>query len=96
MLHLSEDNLEHEVQHALSELFNEVMEVNEALLEADTPDAIAVIGAKNQSKIDSLVEHIACSFRQNDHVTAKELLLRLKYYSNIDTKIKELLQKYVG
>jgi len=96
MLQLGEENLEREMQVAVSEFLDEVLEVNEAILEADSPDDIAVIGAENQAKIDDLVHHISNAFKQNDRVTAKELLLRLKYYANIDEKIKDALQKYVG
>ena len=96
MLRLSEENLEHEMHIAISEFLDEILEVNEAILDADSPDTVAVIGAENQSKIDDLVRRISYAFRQNDHAAAKELLLRLKYYSNIADKIKDVLQKYVG
>lgn len=96
MLRLGEDDLEHEVQIAMSEFFHEILDVNEAILEADSPDVVALIGAENQAKIDDLVCRISDAFKENDHVSAKELLLRLKYYSNVDEKIKDALQKYVG
>jgi len=96
MLQLTEDDLEHEVQIAVSEFLQEILEVNEAILEADSPDVVAVIGAENQTKIDDLVRRISDSFKQNDHVLAKELLLRLKYYTNVAEKIRDALQKYVG
>jgi len=96
MLQLSEENLEHEMQITIPEFLNEILEVNEAISEADSPDVVAVIGAENQAKIDNLVHCISEAFKQNDRVTAKELLLRLKYYSNVDEKIKDVLQTYVG
>jgi len=95
MLQLSEEKLEHEVQ-AMSEFLGEILEVNEAILDADSPDVVAVIGTENQSKIDDLVHDISDAFKQNDRVTAKELLLRLKYYLNIAEKVRDALQKYVG
>ena len=96
MLRLSEENLERETQIAMPEFFDEILEVNEAILEADSPDDVAVIGAENQAKIDVLVHHISKAFKQNDHGTARDLLLRLKYYSNVAEKINDVLQKYVG
>ena len=80
---------------ATSEFLGEILEVNEAILEANSPDDVAVIGVENQTKIDDLVRSISNAFKQNDHVSAKELLLRLKYYLNVDEKVKEALHKYV-
>jgi len=96
MLRLSEENLEHEMHIAVPEFLNEILEVNEAISEADSPDDVAVIGAENRAKIDDLVRRISEAFKQNDHAAAKELLLHLKYYSNVDEKIKDVLQNYVG
>ena len=96
MLRLGEESLEHEVHIAMAEFLDEILEVNEAILEADSPDVIAVVGAENQSKIDSLVNQISVAFKQNDRTVAKELLLRLKYYLNVADKVKDALQKYVG
>lgn len=96
MLQLSEESLEHETQIAIAEFLDEILEVNEAISEADSPDVVAVIGAENQAKIDSLVRRISDAFQRSDHGTAKELLLFLKYYSNVAEKVKDVLQKYVG
>jgi len=96
MLRLSEDDLEHKVQTATSNFLHEILEVNEAILEADSPDEVAVLAAGNQAKVDDLVHCISDAFEQGDYVLAKELLMRLKYYSNVDDKIKEVLQKYAG
>jgi len=96
MLRLSQEKLEQEVHVDTSEFLGEILEVNEAISEADSPDAVAVIAANNQSKIDELVRHISDAFKQNDHITAKQLLFRLKYYSSVDKNVKDALQKYVG
>jgi len=84
------------MQVAMPEFFDEILEVNEAISDADSPDVVAVIGAENQTKIDNLVHRISEAFRQSDHAVAKDLLLRLKYYSNVAEKINNVLQKYVG
>ena len=96
MLRLSEENLEHEMQIAMPEFFDEILEVNEAISDADSPDVVAVIAVENQAKIDDLVCRISQAFKQKDHATARDLLLRLKYYSNVAEKINNVLQKYVG
>lgn len=96
MLRLSEDKLEHETQIAASDFLGEILEVNEAISEADSPDDVAVVGAENQRKMDDLVSRISAAFKQSDHAEARELLLRLKYYSNVAEKVKNVLQNYVG
>ena len=84
------------MQIAMLEFFDEILEVNEAISDADSPDVVAVIGAENQAKVDDLVLRISEAFKQNDHAVAKDLLLRLKYFLNVAEKINNVLQKYVG
>jgi molecular chaperone HscB len=96
LLHLNEDALEHETQIAASDFLDEILETNEAILEAESADEIATIGARNQAKIDAIVLRVSEAFKNNDQQKAKELLIRLKYYSNIGEKIKEALQKCVS
>jgi DnaJ-domain-containing protein 1 len=88
--------LEHETQIAASDFLDEILETNEAILEAESADEIATIGARNQAKIDAIVLRVSEAFKNNDQQKAKELLIRLKYYSNIGEKIKEALQKCVS
>ena len=96
MLRLSEGDLEREVHAATSDFLHEILEANEAILEADSSDDVAALAAENRTKIDDLVRRISDAFQQNDHSLAKELLLRLKYYSNVDDKMKEVLHKYAA
>ena len=81
------------MQIAMPEFFDEILEVNEAISDADSPDVVAVIGAENQAKVDDLVLRISEAFKQNDHAVAKDLLLRLKYFLNVAEKINNVLQK---
>ena len=71
------------------------MSINESLLEAETIDEINAVGDRNQAKIDEMVHGISEAFKEGDTDGAKELLLQLKYYANIQEKVKELLQKVI-
>lgn len=95
LLHIDEDNLEHESHVSTADFLDEIMTINEALLEAETAADIEAAGARNQAKIDELERNISDAFKKNDTQRAKELLLRLKYYSNIQNKVKESLQGFV-
>lgn len=93
LLRLNEEHLEKEAQMD-PEFLDEIMTRNEEIIEAETLDEIAALGDRNQIVLDDLVRRISQAFGANDTAHAKELLLRLKYFSNIDDKIKEAMRKY--
>jgi molecular chaperone HscB len=95
LLHLNEDSLEHETHLSTAEFLDEIMTINEDLIEAETAEEMNAVGDRNQAKIDDLVNRISEAFKNDDANKAKELLLRLKYYSNIQEKVKEALQRVV-
>ena len=95
LLRLSEDRLEHDTRITSAEFLDEIMTINEDLIEAETAEEINIVGDLNQARIDALVRRISDAFKIKDPVTAKELLLRLKYYASIQEKVKELLQKII-
>ena len=94
MLHLNEDSLEQE-KHLSLEFLDEIMSINESLLEAETIDEINAVGDRNQAKIDEMVNGISEAFKKGETDAAKDLLLQLKYYANIQEKVKESLQKVI-
>jgi len=88
LLGLREEELEKEMDMKL-DFLNHIMEVNEALLEADSRQDIERLGAVNQSTLDSLVSRVSDAFKSGDLVVTKELLLQVKYFDNINEKYKE-------
>ena len=44
-----------------------------------------------KQKMEELIEEISVSFTQNDLETAKTLVIKLKYFTNIDDKLREIL-----
>lgn len=92
MLRLSEEDLEKETQIDL-EFLDDVMEINEAIIEADSIETIVKLEIENQRVIDQLVRQISKAFEEDDKTLAKICLVKLKYYSNIDDKIKDFKVK---
>ncbi|XP_051806924.1 iron-sulfur cluster co-chaperone protein HscB isoform X2 [Acanthochromis polyacanthus] len=65
----------------------ELMEINEALDEAQTPEAAR--------KLAELTEQIDAALREGELQAAKALLGQMKYYANIEEKVKEKLSGFM-
>ncbi|XP_073322038.1 iron-sulfur cluster co-chaperone protein HscB [Pagrus major] len=74
-----------------SEFLMELMEINEALDEAQTPEAANRIGQDTKGKLADLTKEIDAALLKGDLQTAKALLAQMKYYANIEEKVKEKL-----
>lgn len=74
----------------------EVMEVNEDIMDADTPDALQPIQVSNNGNINKCVSQISKAFHDDDIEKAKEWTMKLKYYSNINDKITNIYQEHFG
>lgn len=73
----------------------ELMEINEALDEARTPEEANEIGRDTKSKLCELTEQIDSALRQGELQAAKSLLGQMKYYANIEEKVKEKLSGFM-
>ena len=67
----------------------EIMETNEEVAEAETPADLAGISKHNKSVLNDYVGEVSLAFRERDISKARELIARMKYYSNIQDKIIE-------
>ena len=94
LLELHGQSVEESDTHIDPQFLMEIMEINEELADADTLEAIEDIGATNQKVLDELTNHLSEAFKSEDISKAKELLGRLKYYANIDEKVKDLQRLY--
>ena len=86
---------EGEIQMNASFLIN-IMEVNEDIDDAKSPDILLKIQRDNNSIIDSLNSDISVAFSKNDFVVAKEAIIRLKYYTNIAEKVDKALESFTS
>ncbi|CAK6959765.1 iron-sulfur cluster co-chaperone protein HscB [Scomber scombrus] len=73
----------------------EVMEINEALDGAQTSEEANKIGQDTKGKLADLTEQIDAALRKGELQTAKALLAQMKYFANIDEKVKEKLSEFM-
>lgn len=93
MLRLKEEDLEKETQMDLVFL-DRIMDINESIIEADSLEVIQALQAENQKVLHCLNAEISQAFLKDDKTLAKQLLVKLKYYVNIEEKIKAFQIKY--
>nr|XP_054766985.1 iron-sulfur cluster co-chaperone protein HscB-like [Lytechinus pictus] len=67
----------------------EVMEINEELADTDDLETVRRIGKENTVSLNDHLDKLRVAFDEANYPQARELLMRLKYYANIDDKVKE-------
>uniref|UniRef100_A0A672MMZ7 Iron-sulfur cluster co-chaperone protein HscB, mitochondrial-like n=1 Tax=Sinocyclocheilus grahami TaxID=75366 RepID=A0A672MMZ7_SINGR len=67
----------------------EVLEINESLAETRSQDEVSTIGRSVREKLKDLTERMNSSLNKGDLLTAKELLAQMKYFTNIEEKVKD-------
>uniref|UniRef100_A0A1A8CLN3 Iron-sulfur cluster co-chaperone protein HscB n=2 Tax=Nothobranchius kadleci TaxID=1051664 RepID=A0A1A8CLN3_NOTKA len=82
--------------HADSDFLLELMEVNEALDEAQTPEEASKIGECMKGKLADLTEQIDAALHKGELHAARALLTKMKYYTNIEEKVKEKLSGFMS
>ncbi|XP_055017746.1 iron-sulfur cluster co-chaperone protein HscB isoform X3 [Boleophthalmus pectinirostris] len=98
MLELQGLNIEEGTDSAVnSELLMELMEINEALDAVQTPQEANEIGqdTKGTGKLADLTEQIDTALNKGELQTAKALLTKMKYFANIEEKVKEKLSSFM-
>ncbi|XP_034396668.1 iron-sulfur cluster co-chaperone protein HscB isoform X2 [Cyclopterus lumpus] len=73
----------------------ELMEINEAVDEARTPEDANKIGRDMKGKLAVLTEAIDAALLEGELQAAKALLAQMKYYANIEEKVKEKLSEFM-
>ena len=74
----------------------EIMEVNEALATTNDGQEIKDIGDKNRVVLDKMVSDFAKAYEGNELEKAKVIICKMKYYANIEDKVKEFEMKNAG
>ncbi|XP_062874358.1 iron-sulfur cluster co-chaperone protein HscB [Trichomycterus rosablanca] len=70
-------------------LLLQVMEFNEKLAEARNLNEVDAVGEEVRATLRNLTEQMNASLIKGDLQAAKELLARMKYFSNLEEKVKE-------
>lgn len=78
-----------------SEFLMELMEINEALDEAQTPEEANKIGRDTKGQLAVLTQKIDAVLLKGELQAAKALLAQMKYYANIEEKVKEKLSEFM-
>ncbi|OWF47933.1 iron-sulfur cluster co-chaperone protein HscB, mitochondrial-like [Mizuhopecten yessoensis] len=71
----------------------EVMEINEELAEVDSPEALQGMQTENDQRVKDCFLEISKAFQDGNMVLAKEHVIKLTYYINVEEKIKETHRK---
>ncbi|XP_009436350.2 iron-sulfur cluster co-chaperone protein HscB isoform X2 [Pan troglodytes] len=66
----------------------EIMETNEKLAEAESEAAMKEIESIVKAKQKEFTDNLSSAFEQGDFEEAKEILTKMRYFSNIEEKIK--------
>ncbi|XP_036288150.1 iron-sulfur cluster co-chaperone protein HscB isoform X3 [Pipistrellus kuhlii] len=66
----------------------EIMDINEKLAEAESEAAINEFESVVRAKQKELTDNLSRAFEQDDFEKAKEILTKMRYFSNIEEKIK--------
>uniref|UniRef100_K7CWN5 Iron-sulfur cluster co-chaperone protein HscB n=1 Tax=Pan troglodytes TaxID=9598 RepID=K7CWN5_PANTR len=66
----------------------EIMEINEKLAEAESEAAMKEIESIVKAKQKEFTDNLSSAFEQGDFEEAKEILTKMRYFSNIEEKIK--------
>ncbi|XP_030647728.1 iron-sulfur cluster co-chaperone protein HscB [Chanos chanos] len=73
------------------ELLLEVMEINEKLAETRSREEVDAIGQSMRERLRDLVEEMNLHLNKGDLQSAKAVLIQMKYFTNIEEKVKEKL-----
>ncbi|KAM8918494.1 iron-sulfur cluster co-chaperone protein HscB isoform 2-T2 [Lycaon pictus] len=66
----------------------EIMEINEKLAEAQSEAAMKEIESIVRAKQKEMTDYVSRAFEQDDLEKAKEMLTKMRYFSNVEEKIK--------
>ncbi|XP_045682817.1 iron-sulfur cluster co-chaperone protein HscB isoform X2 [Phyllostomus hastatus] len=66
----------------------DIMDINEKLAEAQTEAAMKEIECIVRAKQKELTDSVSRAFEQDDFEKAKEILTKMRYFSNVEEKIK--------
>uniref|UniRef100_A0A8C4URS4 Iron-sulfur cluster co-chaperone protein HscB n=1 Tax=Falco tinnunculus TaxID=100819 RepID=A0A8C4URS4_FALTI len=71
-----------------SEFLTEIMEINEKLAESKNEDILEEIETLIKVKQEELTKEVTAAFERDDLQEAKKLLAKMKYFANLEDKLK--------
>ncbi|NXJ03676.1 HSC20 protein, partial [Odontophorus gujanensis] len=71
-----------------SEFLMEIMEINEKLAEPKDDEILQEIEALIKARQEELTKEVTAAFERDDLQEAKKLLAKMKYFANLENKLK--------
>lgn len=93
LLALNNENIDDSTVSPDKAFLMEIMELNEEIEDADTPDKLQELNAKNKRILDGIIKEISECFAGKNITGAKESVIRMKYYDSINSRINNLLRE---
>lgn len=84
----------HESTQEKSKILMDILELNETIDQISGPDEIANLEKKLESIIRPLKLELEVAFQRNDLKLATGIVSKMKYYHNVNERLKDLKLKY--
>ncbi|XP_070572166.1 iron-sulfur cluster co-chaperone protein HscB-like [Ptychodera flava] len=91
MLELKGMSIEEDDKTVDKEFLFEIMELNEEIAETHSSKELSRLHEENTGRLEKLLVELSRAFSKDDYAKAKVILTRMRYYVNIEDKIKEML-----
>ncbi|KAK3097775.1 hypothetical protein FSP39_013081 [Pinctada imbricata] len=92
LLEINGNPLEEENTSVDQDFLMQIMETNEEIIEADSSEDLRKIEEVNDQNIKECIQNISQAFGTNNIDLAKSWTIKLKYFCNIDGKLREIKQ----
>ncbi|KAL1451181.1 hypothetical protein WDU94_003466 [Cyamophila willieti] len=89
LLSLQNISIDEDTKGTDQKLLMEILMLNEELDDSSTIEELESLADTIRIAIDELTKKINISFEQKDFILAKDYLIRMKYFTSLDTKIRE-------
>ena len=95
LLELHGNSIEEDSTAVDQDFLMEVMELNEELAAIDSAEPYRAVLTKNQQTLNELYSELSEAFNNQDIHLAKCILIRLKYYCNLEEKLRNQEHLYM-
>lgn len=100
MLELANQNYEkeaiesHETDNTTKMILFEIMELNEQIDEIKRPEELEELEKKLDELMRPFEDELEESFKEKDYKRAISIVSKMKYYKNVDERLKDLKLKF--
>lgn len=92
--YVSERNESNETDSEKQQILMEILELNEIIDEIKLPKEVEELAQRLEKIIKPFEESLEKAFTSNDYSKACSIISKMKYYKNIDERIKDLELKF--